>query len=152
MLEVPLGGRLSVAKQLALAIPQPWTSKLAADEWEGAVAKADKGRQGWQQGPTPSGNRHPHLPFQSSGSRRRRKAGFSLCVSSTPFPFSLLALPGPAPSRGVPKPSAAHCALGQPCSASFSAAGLSGQRRASAAAPLSSARSGGESTSGRFRD
>lgn len=88
-LEVPLGGRLLVAKQLALAIPQPSESKLAAGEWEGAVATADKERQEWQQGPIPSGSRHPHLPFQSGGSRtrRRRKAGLSLCGGSAPFPF-----------------------------------------------------------------
>lgn len=29
-------------KSLALAIPQPWTSKLAAGEWEGATADKEK--------------------------------------------------------------------------------------------------------------
>lgn len=46
-IEVPLGGNLLIAKQLALAI-QPWARKLAAGEWEGAVATADKERQGQQ--------------------------------------------------------------------------------------------------------
>jgi len=67
--------------------------------------------------------------------RCRRKGEISLCVSSAPFLFLLLALPGPAPSRGVLMPSAAHDAPGQPCSTSFSVAGLSLQQRAEHCSP-----------------
>lgn len=92
---------------------------------------ADEERQGPQQGLIPSGSRHPHLPFQTSGSRtRRRRAGLSLSVGSAPFSFSLLALPGTVPSCGVMMPSAAHGTLGQTCSTGFRVTGLSCQQRA----------------------
>lgn len=134
---ITLGGGLLVAKQLALAILQPQRGKLTAGEWEGAVAMADKERQGWQQGLMPSGSSYPHFPFQFSGSRMRwrRRAGLSLCVSSAPFLFLSLALPGPAPSCGMPMPSAAHAVTGQPCNTGGSVVGLSLQQRAEHCSP-----------------
>lgn len=58
MLEVPLGGRLFVAKLLALAILQPWTSNLAAGsgkdvtDWQGESGTATRSDPFGQQATT----------------------------------------------------------------------------------------------------
>lgn len=61
MLEVPLGGRLLVAKLLALAVLEPWTSKLDASSgedvtcWQGESGTAIRSDPFGEQAPaTPS--------------------------------------------------------------------------------------------------
>lgn len=62
VLEVPLGERLLVAKLLALAILQPWTSKLAA----GSGKESDcgwQGEAGTAAGSDPFGQQAPTTPL-----------------------------------------------------------------------------------------
>lgn len=145
MLEISLGGRLLVAKLLALAILQPWTSKLAAGsekdgDWlTGRVRNSSRIWPLWAIGTHNS---------QFSGSRMR--AGLCLWVSSAPCPFLLPALPGSVPSCGVGVPSAAQCCP-VPWASPSPLASVS-QQVAECCSPLSSARCGEGSMSGRCRD